>query len=155
MTFLFNLLFSFVIRHCTLTKLCISLKDLSYVDYLLPRTVTAALNHTELKEAFSTGFVPIEVCCAAIIYHSRLENIGTSKVYMLCFCCNWLFEYFHLTSLWHVFVWHIIVFLMSCCKAYRKDGVLNFKNLIILKLCHNSKIINSYLWLVTNTSVFL
>lgn len=54
-----------------------TLKTLFQVDFLLPRTIVASLNLRELLETLETELIPVEVCCAALVYFVKTTNRQT------------------------------------------------------------------------------
>ncbi|XP_053396011.1 E3 ubiquitin-protein ligase rnf213-alpha-like [Mercenaria mercenaria] len=51
-----------------------TLQPLFVVDFLLPRTIMACLNVSEVFDAISTGMIPVEICCATLVYFLKTKG---------------------------------------------------------------------------------
>jgi hypothetical protein len=67
-------------RNCSLQMFSANVASLFRVDYLLPRTIIAAFNATELKDAIETKLYPAEVCCAAVYYFMKTHECRDEEV---------------------------------------------------------------------------
>ncbi|XP_053396012.1 E3 ubiquitin-protein ligase rnf213-alpha-like [Mercenaria mercenaria] len=69
------------------------------IDYLLPRTIVASLNLYEIFEAISTGLIPTEVCCAALIYYLKTtrpkhsyDGPSSNEENLVCKCIQTVYK---------------------------------------------------------------